>query len=65
MTKEKQYNNPLCVIIFLGDSLANQNGQKFSAKDKDVDTWSSDCANKFKGLKPQIIGPEKDYIDIL
>jgi hypothetical protein len=49
MTKEKQYNNPLCVIIFLGDSMAFQNGQRFSARDKDVDTWSSDCANKCKG----------------
>ena len=29
--------------------MALQNGQKFSAKDKDVDTWSSSCAEKFKG----------------
>jgi hypothetical protein len=49
VTKEKQYNNPLCVIIFLGDSMAFQNGQRFSARDKDVDTWSSAWAKKCKG----------------
>ena len=32
-----------------GDSMARHNGQRFSAKDKDVDTWSSNCAQTFKG----------------
>jgi len=48
-TKEKQYNKARCVI-FLGDSMAaRQNGQKFSAKDKDVDTWGDNCAKVYKG----------------
>ena len=29
--------------------MAYHNGQKFSAKDKDVDTWSGNCAEKAKG----------------
>ena len=48
-TKEKQYNKARCVI-FLGDAMAaRQNGQTFSTKDKDVDTLSGNCAEKFKG----------------
>jgi hypothetical protein len=56
ITKEKQYNKACCVIIFSGDSMANHNGRKFSAKDKDVDAanyksdkWSGHCAQMFKG----------------
>jgi hypothetical protein len=29
--------------------MARHNGQRFSAKDKDVDTWSSNCAQLYKG----------------
>jgi ficolin len=29
--------------------MAYHNGQKFSAKDKDVDAWSSNCAERAKG----------------
>jgi ficolin len=29
--------------------MARHNGQRFSAKDKDVDTWSSNCATSYKG----------------
>ncbi|XP_052098261.1 microfibril-associated glycoprotein 4-like isoform X2 [Mytilus californianus] len=32
-----------------GDSLAVQNGQKFSAKDKDNDKWGKSCAVVYKG----------------
>ncbi|XP_052100762.1 microfibril-associated glycoprotein 4-like [Mytilus californianus] len=32
-----------------GDSMAMQNGQKFSTKDRDNDKWSSACAVQFKG----------------
>jgi ficolin len=49
ITKEKQYNKARCVIIFLGDALGGHRGQQFSAKDKDVDTWSSNCAKTYKG----------------
>ena len=49
ITKEKKYNKARCVIIFLGDAMKTHSGQKFSAKDKDVDTLSSNCAQRFKG----------------
>jgi hypothetical protein len=49
ITKEKQYNNACCIIIFSGDSMAFHNGQKFSAKDKDVDEGNKNCAQTFKG----------------
>jgi len=29
--------------------MARHNGQRFSAKDKDVDTWGSNCAQSCKG----------------
>jgi hypothetical protein len=29
--------------------MAVNNGQKISAKDKDVDTWSFNCATSYKG----------------
>ena len=29
--------------------MAVNNGQKISANDKDVDTWSSNCATSYKG----------------
>jgi hypothetical protein len=48
ITKEKQYNKACCVIIFSGDSMALHNGQKFSAKDKDVDASSTSCAQLYK-----------------
>ena len=49
ITKEKQYNKACCAIIFSGDSMVFHNGQKFSAKDKDVDTLLMNCAQKHKG----------------
>jgi hypothetical protein len=49
ITKEKQYNKACCVIIFSGDSMACHNGQKFSAKDKDVDAGNQHCAQDYKG----------------
>jgi hypothetical protein len=49
ITKEKQYNKACCVIIFSGDSMAYHNGRKFSAKDKDVDASSRNCAQMYKG----------------
>jgi hypothetical protein len=49
ITKEKQYNKACCVIIFSGDSMAFHNGQKFSAKDKDVDRIDAHCAQEYKG----------------
>merc|ERR1712048_1411928 len=33
----------------IGNSFGNMNGNNFSAKDRDNDTWSSNCANSFKG----------------
>jgi hypothetical protein len=38
-----------CDIIFSGDSMAPHNGQKFSAKDKDVDAGNQHCAQDYKG----------------
>ena len=49
ITKEKQYNKERCVIIFLGDAMAYHNGQRFSAKDKDSDTSTFNCANVYQG----------------
>ena len=37
------------LLYFTGDSMAFHNGQKFSAKDKDVDVWNKNCAQTFKG----------------
>jgi hypothetical protein len=48
ITKEKQYNKACCVIIFSGDSMAHHNGRKCSAKDKDVDAGSRNCAQTYK-----------------
>ena len=50
ITKEKQYNKACYVIIFSGDSMTFHNGQKFSAKDKDVDAEKNHhCAQEYKG----------------
>ena len=37
------------ISLIQGDSLAVQNGMKFTTKDQDNDTWGKNCAVEHKG----------------
>ena len=39
----------LHLYFIIGDSLEYHNGQKFSTKDNDNDSYGPNCATKFKG----------------
>ena len=36
-------------LFLTGDGIAANNGQVFSTKDNDNDTWDKNCADNFKG----------------